>query len=303
MRLRHIEVFHAIKRTGSISRASELLSISQPAVSKVLKHAELRLGFKLFRRVRGRLEPSEEAEILFVEVEKVIRDLDGVRRVARNLLQQPGTPLRVGCLAGLGMSLVPMAAALFRQARPRAAIEIGIRRSADLAGALLTHELDLGLDIGAPDLVRNTAGLDATLLMQGEMVYIEPRSENSQGVETPIAIADIDIDRLIGLNPGDPMGSMVRDALETPGGQHLATIQVQTHYVAKALVALGGGCAIIDEFTARAGGSEGIHVRRITPPIRFGVQVVVPTFRPRPENIDAFIESLRMASERLGRQA
>ena len=40
MRLRHIEVFHAIRQTGSISQAAKLLGVTQPAASKVLQHAE-----------------------------------------------------------------------------------------------------------------------------------------------------------------------------------------------------------------------------------------------------------------------
>ena len=45
MRLRHIEVFQAIRQTGSVSAAAQLLHVSQPAVSKVLQHAEQRLRF------------------------------------------------------------------------------------------------------------------------------------------------------------------------------------------------------------------------------------------------------------------
>lgn len=36
-------------RTGSVSEASRELHISQPAVSKILKHAESRLGIELFK--------------------------------------------------------------------------------------------------------------------------------------------------------------------------------------------------------------------------------------------------------------
>ena len=46
MRLRHIEIFQAIRQTGSVSAAAQLLHVSQPAVSKVLQHAELQLGFQ-----------------------------------------------------------------------------------------------------------------------------------------------------------------------------------------------------------------------------------------------------------------
>ena len=45
MRLRHIEVFHAVYNCGSITGAAKLLNVSQPSISKVLAHAEQQLGF------------------------------------------------------------------------------------------------------------------------------------------------------------------------------------------------------------------------------------------------------------------
>jgi DNA-binding transcriptional LysR family regulator len=42
LNLRHIEIFHAIMRTGSVTTAAQALSVSQPAVSAVLKHFESR---------------------------------------------------------------------------------------------------------------------------------------------------------------------------------------------------------------------------------------------------------------------
>ena len=75
MRLRHIEVFHAIMQAGTISGAAQLLHISQPAVTKVLQHCELQLGMPLFDRVRGKLYPTPEAQRLFVEIDKLNRCL------------------------------------------------------------------------------------------------------------------------------------------------------------------------------------------------------------------------------------
>ena len=66
MRLRHIEVFHAVMQAGTVSGAAHLLHISQPAVTKVLQHAEAQLGFALFERVRGKFHPTPEALRLYV---------------------------------------------------------------------------------------------------------------------------------------------------------------------------------------------------------------------------------------------
>ena len=75
MRLRHIEIFQAIRQTGSISAAAQLLHVSQPAVTKVLQHAEQQLGFPLFLRVRGKLQVTPEALELEREVDKVSESL------------------------------------------------------------------------------------------------------------------------------------------------------------------------------------------------------------------------------------
>src|SRR5690606_38532804 len=82
MRLRHIEIFEAIRRTGSLTEAAAALHISQPAASKLLAHAEMQLGFKLFERVKGRLVATREAEILSPEVTRLNQDLNSVRRLA-----------------------------------------------------------------------------------------------------------------------------------------------------------------------------------------------------------------------------
>ena len=97
MRLRHIEVFHAVMQTGSVSKAAELLGISQPAASKVLGHAESALGFRLFERIKGRLRPTAEAAILFVEAEKIQHGMGQVRSLAENLQRRPEGRLHIGC--------------------------------------------------------------------------------------------------------------------------------------------------------------------------------------------------------------
>ncbi len=40
MKLRHLDIFYAVMTCGSLTRAAEVLHISQPAASKALKHAE-----------------------------------------------------------------------------------------------------------------------------------------------------------------------------------------------------------------------------------------------------------------------
>lgn len=64
MKIKQLEVFNAIMTTGSISSAARLLHLSVPAVSQTLAQTENYLGFLLFKRVKGRLHPTQEAYTL-----------------------------------------------------------------------------------------------------------------------------------------------------------------------------------------------------------------------------------------------
>ena len=55
MRYRQLEAFRAVMLAGSMTQAAEMLSISQPAVSRLIACLEQDLDFALFRRRRGRL--------------------------------------------------------------------------------------------------------------------------------------------------------------------------------------------------------------------------------------------------------
>jgi DNA-binding transcriptional LysR family regulator len=85
MRLRQIEVFHAVYANGSISAAARALHVSQPAVSKVLRHTEAQLAIRLFDLVRGRLVPTDEAHALFREVDEVFSRISSLQLTANNL--------------------------------------------------------------------------------------------------------------------------------------------------------------------------------------------------------------------------
>ena len=64
-KLRQMEVFRAVMLTGSMNGAAKLLFVSQPAVSRLIAHAEQSLGLQLFARDKGKLTPTPEAQRLF----------------------------------------------------------------------------------------------------------------------------------------------------------------------------------------------------------------------------------------------
>ncbi|CAM2137971.1 MULTISPECIES: LysR family transcriptional regulator [Paraburkholderia] len=266
MRLRHIEVFHAIMRTGSLSKAAELLCVSQPAVSKVLAHAERSAGLKLFARAHGRLQPTREAELLFAETQKLQTSLDSIRDLARNLALQPQGLLRIGCLPSLGLSLIPQAVQAFRASYPEVSLQIQTRHTNELFNALLTRELDVGVAINPPA----RPGIASLELGRTAVVCVAPPDEPTPA-DAPLALQDVVASDWISIGNVDPLGETIGHLLETQGVEgRLAVVEAQTWYVARSLAARGVGRVLLDEITAKSAG-EPVAIRRVEPALSVGV--------------------------------
>ncbi|MCF6195014.1 MAG: LysR family transcriptional regulator, partial [Kangiellaceae bacterium] len=124
MRIRHIEVFHAVYTTGSVTNAAKKLYVSQPSVSKVLGHAEQQLGFKLFDRIKGRLTPTKEADLLFDEVDQIYRQLININSAAENIKNNEVGKVSIAVTPALGFDLIPSTFIRFSRGREKISIDV-----------------------------------------------------------------------------------------------------------------------------------------------------------------------------------
>ena len=81
--IKSIQVFNVISETGNVTRAAQLLNISQSSVSYHIKKLETDLGFSLFRRSKQGLALTDEGAVLARHVEKGLSTIQtGLERVA-----------------------------------------------------------------------------------------------------------------------------------------------------------------------------------------------------------------------------
>ncbi|HGE6420792.1 TPA: LysR family transcriptional regulator, partial [Klebsiella variicola] len=64
---KQLEVFISIVQLGSVTAAAAQLAMSQPSVSKSLALIEQQMGFSLFERYQGKMQPTAEARALYKE--------------------------------------------------------------------------------------------------------------------------------------------------------------------------------------------------------------------------------------------
>jgi DNA-binding transcriptional LysR family regulator len=291
VRLRHIEVFHAVMQAGTISGAAKILHISQPAATKALQHCELRLGLPLFDRVRGKLHATPEARRLFVEVEKVSRDLVAIRRLAANLGAGKSERVRLSCIPTLGASVVPAGIVEWTRAFPDARCELSTNHTREIVSALLLGEVDLALSLQDP----RHPGIKVEVLASGPLMALCPRGSPEGCKETPLRVADISSE-LISMADGDPLGTLVTNAFENAGMLPVSRITVQTYQVARALVEAGAGMTIVDPFTATSADLSLVRLRPVSPAVQVPLYLLTAASAPLAQSARKLVHFIGQAA-------
>ncbi|KWR92186.1 LysR substrate-binding domain-containing protein [Cupriavidus sp. IDO] len=244
MNLRQIEVFRAVMLTGSISGASKLLYVSQPAISRLMSHTEQRLGLELFRRTKGRLYPTPEARRLLGEVNVVYEGIERVNEIAEDLAANRTGSLRITCSPNLGQTVLPRAIASFRAAHPAVRVVVRTQIPGNMLRALLSGQVDLAVS----NMPLAHPNLEARLLVKNAIVALVPVGHRL-ATRSWVRPAELIGEDLIGYGPDVPFGLLVHEMFGNEGNQPDMRVQVEQAHVARALAQAGAGIALVDAMT------------------------------------------------------
>ena len=269
MRLRQIEVFHAIYTSGSMTNAAAKLNVSQPSVSKVLAHAEQQLGYRLFDRVKGKLIPTPEAHQLFKHVADVYQDVGRLRHVAKNLKAASAGRIRVAGTPAFGLEVLPRAVASFQQVHEDTVFELETLHFEEITDALLESRIDVGLAFDP----ESNPGIEEQQLATGRFVILARDQSTFDGRST-LNVDDLKAYPFIGLTSRGPLGRALSAYISSSHTDLNIVAWTETYHVAKALVACGAGVTIADEITARSRVADDVVMLALEPPLEFDIKAL-----------------------------
>ncbi|WP_347556069.1 LysR substrate-binding domain-containing protein [Robbsia sp. KACC 23696] len=285
---KQIEVFRAVISTGSISAASKLLCVSQPAVSRLLSYTEQRLGFDLFERIRGRLYPTPEAHTLFAEIERAYAGIQRVNEVAAELASRPAGHVRIACGASVGQFLVPKAIARFRAHTPDVKVTFRQMTRNELTQALLAKETDLALQITGED----HPNLSYEAVGEARLVCICP-SDHPLTRRGMLTLADLQPHPLIAYSAHMPLGRLIGERYREAGVPLDVAIDVASPQHACSMVQAGVGIALVDEFSIHSRSAGEFAVRPLMDAPSFVARLVHLRSDPLSRAATAFAQVLR----------
>jgi DNA-binding transcriptional LysR family regulator len=141
------EVFLEVARHLSFTKASQVLYISQPAISKHIQQLEKQYKASLFDRRGNSISLSEAGHILFnfiTRAKEIERQLEYEISTHRGQYQAKGE-LKLGASTTIALYVIPFVLSGFRKKHPDVRISLLNRNTESILKALLEKEIDLGI--------------------------------------------------------------------------------------------------------------------------------------------------------------
>ncbi len=165
--LRQLEILQAVARSGSFSRASETLHLTQPAVSMQIKQLEHLLDMPLFEHAGKKIRLTEAGEETLRSAQFVFRELTNLEQTLASLKGLKGGMLTVSAVSTASV-LAARLMAVFRQQNPEVRVSLNVINRETLLKHLSENISELAL-MGTPPLGHH---LSAQPFMENPLVII-----------------------------------------------------------------------------------------------------------------------------------
>lgn len=285
LNLKSLECFRVIINTGSVTAAARQLKLTQPGVSRLLKLLEDYIGAPLFHREKGRLIPTQEALLLYPEVEIALQSVEHVAELARNLHNANYGELKIVAPPSFTEGLLSNVVSDFVRKYPHVSVSLDSHSVETAKKMIALRAVDCGF-VKSP---AEHPGLETEPLIESGTVCVLPVG-HALAKKTEVSVRDLDGVPLILLGKGRVFRRQLEAAFRGNGVNML--IRVETHTVgsACALVKGGTGVAIVNDMLARQYASDQLLLRRFSPDIRHEYAFLTASNAPMTRTTRTFLE-------------
>jgi DNA-binding transcriptional LysR family regulator len=143
--LNQIRAFFFAAREKSVTKAAEILYVTQPAVTMQIKALEEALEIKLFRKYGKQLEMTEAGHMLFRYAEKMFDIVEQMEYALKGYVELSRGSLTIGTTRSFARHLMPGLLSRFQQSYPGVKVILKEGSSQEIANGLVAFKYDLGI--------------------------------------------------------------------------------------------------------------------------------------------------------------
>ena len=294
--LRQMRAFVEVTRQGSFTGAARTLSLTQSAVSALVRDLEEQLGLTVFDRTTRRVTLTDAGAHLLQLAERVLRDVESAVTEAKGLLDKSIGRVVVAASPLAAATLLPKMISRFAQLYPKVSVELH-----DVLTEHILHSVRAGsADIGVGTFERSSTELELSTLYEDVLGAVLPASSPLARRKT-LRWRDLEGQATIALSGSSAFRPLIDSTIAnqaiTLGPRRLEVGYMGT---AVALVEAGLGVSVLPERAAALIRSPNACFRRLTAPVvTRPVTLVTRAGRTLSPAAMAFVECLSQVSSHM----
>lgn len=258
MNLYHLRVFLTVAEYEHITRASEELILSQPAVTKIIQHLEKETGLELIERHGRRIVLTQAGRVLHGYARRLFaleREMEDALAVMQKVEMGEIT---LAANTTTGVYFLPPVVAQFREHYPQVILRITILNSHEIIEQTMNWILDFGLVEGDPATL--PPDIETRVFAQDELVLVVAPAHRWSGLRV-IKPEMLQEKELLLREQGSGIREVIEHAVLQQNVRITPLLTLPDNEAIKQMAISGVGAAILSAFAVRRELASGELVR------------------------------------------
>lgn len=262
--LRQLQAFIAVSKTGSFSSAAEMLHVTQPALTLMIKKLEHQLGVKLLERsVRGARLTTTGREF-FPAVQRLVDELSEVVSNLTNYSMPRDGTVTLASIPSFSGYILPDLLARFSMEQPkiRVILKDAIPETRNIIDMVRTGALDFGIG----PFSGGASELQFRKIMEDQLVVVA-RRDSTLAHQSEVQWVDLTSHPIIGLSYQSNIRMLVDDAFRNAGISKHPVSEVSLITTAIAMVRARMGVTVLPTTAVYNCNLEDLCMLRLIPTV------------------------------------
>lgn len=160
---RRLQVFHAVARHLSFTKAAETLHMTQPAVTFQIRQLEEYFNTRLFDRTHNRISLTDAGSKVYEYADRIFELYGEMENAVRELTGEISGALTIGASTTIAEYMLPTLLGDFKKRYPEVTIHLKVSNSEGIVSMVENNAIDLGVvesPVGNKNLVVETCKRD-----------------------------------------------------------------------------------------------------------------------------------------------
>jgi len=244
MQIESLKVFCDLAESESFTKAAQINSVTQSAVSQQISSLERQFKSILIERSKKKFRLTREGQVLYEYSKQIIQTYQSLQSKLQEIKDVISGTIRVATIYSIGLHDLPPYLKKYLKSYPTVNVHVEYRRSNQVYDDVLSNVVDLGL-VAYP--VRDNK-LDVVPLRRDRLVLVcHPQHPLAKSKSVPLsAIAG---QKFIGFQPDIPTRKAIDKILKDRGIQVQHVMEFDNIETVKRAVEIDAGISIVPQGT------------------------------------------------------